>query len=99
MQKQSPRGVLPEEGVLRMCCEFSGVYLCVGVILIKLQSGFVDVALLHCSPVGLFHVCGAFSLENTSGGLLLNRDNLYTIFNLFFLINYTFDDFKVSVLL
>ena len=76
MQKQSLRGVLPEEGDLRMCYEFLGAYLCVGVIFIKLQNGFVDVALLHCSPVGLLHVCGASSLENTYGGLPLNRDNL-----------------------
>ena len=76
MQKLSPRGVLPEEGVLRVCGEFSGAYLCVGLILIKLQSGFVEIAFLHCcSPVGLLHVCGASSLGNTSGGLLLNRDN------------------------
>ena len=76
MQKQSPRSVFPEEGVLRMCCKFSGVFLCVGVILIKLQSGFVEIALLRCcSPVGLLHVLGVFFLENTSGRLFLNGDN------------------------
>ena len=76
MKKQSPRGVLPEEGVLRMCCEFSRAHLCVGVILIKLQTGFVEIALLHCcSPVGLLHVCEASFLEKTSAGLLLNKDN------------------------
>ena len=75
MQKQTSRGFLPEEGILRMCCKFSGAYLCVGVILIRLQSGS-EIALLRCcSPVGLLHVWGPFSLENTSGGLLLNRDN------------------------
>ena len=76
MQKQSPRGLLPEGGGLLMCCGFSGAYLCVGVVLIKLQSGFVEIALLRCcSPVGLLHVWGASFLENTSGGLLLNGDN------------------------
>ena len=76
MQNQFPRAVLPEEGVLRMCCEFSAVYPCVGVISIKLRSGFVDIALLHCcSPVGWLHVCRASFLENTSGGLLLNKHN------------------------
>ena len=75
MQKQFPRGALPEEGILQMCCEFSGVYLCMGVISIKLQNGFVEMALLHCSPVGLLHVCRAYFLKNTSGGLLLNKDN------------------------
>ena len=70
MQKQSPRGVLWEQGVLRMLGIFGAV------ILIKLQSGFFGIALLHyCSPVGLLHVCGASFLENTSGGLLLNEDN------------------------
>ena len=64
MQKQSPR-----VGV------FSWAYLCVRVILIKLQNGFVDVALLHFSPVGLLHIYGESSLEITYGGLLLNRDN------------------------
>ena len=69
-------GVLREGGVLQMCCGFSGAYLCMDVILIKLQSGFVEIALLRwCTPVGLLHVWGASSLENTFGGLLLNGDN------------------------
>ena len=76
MQKQFPGGVLPEEGVLWMCWGFSRVCLCVGVILIKWQSGFVEIPLLHCcSPVGLLHACGASFLENTSGGMLLSEDN------------------------
>ena len=75
-KKQSHRGVLPEEGVLRMCCRFSGAYLCVDVVLTMLQSDFVEIALLYCcSPVGLLHICRASFLENTSGGLLLNKDN------------------------
>ena len=46
-----------------------------GVISIKLQSGFVKVAFLHCcSPVGF--LCRASFLQNTSGGLLLNKHNL-----------------------
>ena len=81
MQKQPPRGVLPEGGVLQMCCGFSGAYRCMDVILIKLQSGIAEMALLRCcSPVGLLHVWGASFLENTSGGLLLNGDNI--IYNL-----------------
>ena len=60
MQKQSPRGVLPEEGVLQMCCGFSGAYQCVGMFLIKLQSSFVEIALLYCfSLLGFLHVCRA----------------------------------------
>ena len=59
-----------------MCCEFLGAYMCVRVILIKLQSNSAELGLLHCcSPVGLLHVCRASSLENTSGRLILNKDN------------------------
>ena len=43
-----------------------------GVISVKLQSDVVGIALLcGCSAVGLLYVCRASSLENTSGGLLL----------------------------
>ena len=85
MQKQSRRGVFPEEGVLRMCFEFSWAYLYMGVILINLQSGFVVIALLHCcSPVGLLHVCRVSFLENTSGGLPLNKDNFICNFEFIF---------------
>ena len=67
-----------------MYCDFSGrrggeegeEYQCLGVNLTKLQSGFVEIALMRCcSPVGLLHVWGVSSLENTSGGLLLNGYN------------------------
>ena len=47
-----------------------------GVISIKLQSGFVEIALLRgCLPVGLLRVCGASFLEKTSEGLLVKTDN------------------------
>ena len=47
-----------------------------GVISIKLQSGFVGIALLRVSsPVGSRRICTVSFLENTSGGLLLNMDN------------------------
>ena len=76
MQKESPRVVLPKEGNLQMCCEYSGSYLCVCVILIKLQKGFAEFALLHYySPVSLLHVCRGSSLQNTSGVLLLSKYN------------------------
>ena len=59
MQKQPLRGVLLEQGVLQMCCGFLQAYLWMSVILIKLQSDFVEIALLcWCSPVGLLHVWG-----------------------------------------
>ena len=60
----------------RCVTNFRGTYLCVGVISTKLQSGFVEMTLLRCcSPVVLLHVWGASSLENTCGGLLLNKDS------------------------
>ena len=69
------------------------------VISIKLESGIVEIGLLQeYSPVALIHVCGASFLENTSGGLLPNTDILNVIFSLFFLIYYTFENFKGSVL-
>ena len=82
-----------------MCLGFSGAYLCMGVILIKLRGGFFEIALLcWCSPVGLLHVWGYLpwrKLEDCFRTEII----LYTIFNLFFLIKYTFEDFKISVLL
>ena len=52
--------------------------LCVDVISIKLQSAFVEIALLnYCFPVSSFHVCSSFHvffLESSSGGLLMNKD-------------------------
>ena len=50
------------------------------VISIKLQSDFVEIALLRVSsPVGSLRFCIVSLLENTSGGLLLNID--YFIYN------------------
>ena len=47
-----------------------------GVISIKLQSGFVGMTILGvCSPVGWLCICRVPLLENTSGGLLLSMDN------------------------
>ena len=42
------------------------IYIYFIYIYIKLQSGFVEISLLHCcSPVGLLHVCRASVLDNT----------------------------------
>ena len=47
--RSSPSEVFSQRRVFCRCAvNFRGVCLCVGVILIKLQSGFVAVALLHC---------------------------------------------------
>ena len=43
------------------------------MILIKLQSNFIENALLHrCSPVNLLHICRTPFLKNNSEGILLN---------------------------
>ena len=69
MQKQSPRGVLQEGGSADVLRTFGGVSVH--------GCDFNKVAkrLRWCSPVGLLHAWGASSLDNASGGLLLNGDN------------------------
>ena len=66
---------------MQLCCKFPGMHPCVGVVSIKLQSRFVEMALLHgCFGVGLFHVCKKSISENTSRGLLLNTGNIMYVF-------------------
>ena len=66
----------PEERCFAGVMWILGAHPCMGVISIKLQSGFVEIAFLRvCSPVGSFRICTVFLLENTSGGLLLNIDS------------------------
>ena len=67
--QRSPRGVLLKGGVPQMSCGFLGLF-CAWVIVIKLQSRFVGIALL----LVLLCVCVMFA-EHLSGGLLLNEDN------------------------
>ena len=74
--------------------------MCMGVILIKLQSGFVQIVLLcWCSPVRLLHFWGHLPWRTPLEDCFWMEIILYAIFNLFFLIKYTFEDFKISVLL
>ena len=57
MQKQSARAVLLKQGFLWISCKFLGSNLCVGVLLITLQSGFVEIVLPHsCSSVAFLHI-------------------------------------------
>ena len=104
MQKQSsPPDVFSQrEGILKMCWWFSGAFLSTGVILIMLQSGFVEIVLLRwCPPVvslpvwGRGHLFWRTALEDC----FLTEMILYTIFNLFFLMKYTFEDFSSFVIL
>ena len=56
------------KGALKICCKFTGVHQCRSVILIKLQSNFIEMTLWHgCSPVKLLT---SFP-RNASGWLLL----------------------------
>ena len=65
IENQSPRGVLPEDSVLRVGCKFSGAHPCLVAISIKLQSSFVEIALLHgCFPRGCFVFVGHLSGEH-----------------------------------
>ena len=90
--------VLEMEHVLKM--GFPGAYLCMGVILMKLQSDFVEIAILcWCSPVGLLHVWEHHPWRTPLEDCFWTDIILYSVFNLFFLMKYTFENFKISVLL
>ena len=71
VQEQPSRGVL-RKGVLKIFSKFTGEHPCQSVISIKLQSNFIEIALLHgCSPVNLQHFFRAPFYKNTYGRLLL----------------------------
>ena len=58
--------------VLKICSKFTGKHPCRSVVLIKLQSSFIEIALRHwCSPVNLLRIFRTFFAKNTSGWLLL----------------------------
>ena len=60
------------KGVPEICAKFTGAHACRGVILIKLQSNFIEIALRHgCSPVNLLHIFRTPFPRNTSEWLLL----------------------------
>ena len=57
---------------LKICSKFSGEHPRRSAISIKLQSNFIEIALLHgCSPVHLLHIFRTPFPKNTSGWLLL----------------------------
>ena len=61
------------KSVLEKCNKFTGEHPCQSVILIKLQSNFTEIALLHgCSPVNLLYILRTPFLKNTFGWLLLS---------------------------
>ena len=56
------------KGVLKICNLFTVEHLCRSVILIKLQSNFIEIALRHgCSHVNLLHIFRTPFPKNTSG--------------------------------
>ena len=63
--------VFLRKGVLKICSKFRGEYACRGVISIKLQINFIEIALRHVySPVNLLHIFRTPFPRNTSGWLL-----------------------------
>ena len=75
MQNQSSRGVLPKGDVLQMCWGFPGAYVhgCdFNKVAKRLCRDCASVLVFSC---GFTSFLGTSSLENTSGGLLLNGDN------------------------
>ena len=57
---------------MKICSKITGEHPCRSVILIKLQSNFIEITLRHgCSPVNLLHIFRTPSPRNTSEWLLL----------------------------
>ena len=65
--------VFQRRGLLKICSKYNGEHPCRSVILIKMQSNFIEITLRHeCSPINLLHIFRGPSLKNTSGWLLFN---------------------------
>ena len=100
MQKQLFGSSVPEEAVLWMCCGFPGAYLCVGGCDFNEVAKRLLLRLRFCIDVFLW-VCFMF-VEHLSWRAPLEdcfwmKIVLYTLLNLFLLIKYAFENFKVSV--
>ena len=71
----SPPDVFLLKGVLKICSKFTGEHPCRSVFSIKLQSNFIENTLRHgCSPVNLLHIFRTPFPNNTSEGLLLDKN-------------------------
>ena len=78
--KQPSRRV--RKTVLKMCSKFTREHPCRSVILVKLQSNFIEITLRHgCSPVNLLHIFRTHFLKKTSGRLLL-KESIRTIMSM-----------------
>ena len=81
--RSSPPEVFLEEGVLKVCSKFTEEHPCRSVILIKLQSNFIEIALRHgCFSVNLLHIFTTPFPKNTTAGLLLIIATLIWLKNL-----------------
>ena len=70
--RSSPPEVFLGKGILKICSKFTGEHPHQSVILIKLQSSFLEITLRHeCSPVNLLHIFRTTFYKNNSWGLLL----------------------------
>ena len=64
--------VFLEKGVMKICSRFTGEHPCRSVILIKLQSNFIEIAFRReCSPAYLLHIFRTPFPKKTSGRLRL----------------------------
>ena len=74
--RSSPPEVFLGKGFLKIWSKFAGENPCKRMISIKKLCNFIEITLRHgYSPVNLLHIFRTPFLKNTSGGLLLNRDN------------------------
>ena len=70
--KSSPPEVFLGKKFLKICTIFTGEHPYRSVILINLQSSFIEITLRHvCSPVNLLNFSRTSFPKNTSGRLLL----------------------------
>ena len=71
MDRSSSPEVFLGKRVLKICSKFTGEHPCRSVILIKLQSNFIEITLRHgCPPVNLLHIFRTPFPENTLEGCL-----------------------------
>ena len=67
--------VFLEKGVLKICSKFAREHLYWSAISIKFQRNFIEITYWHgCSPVNLLHIFRNPFLKNTSGWLLLKKE-------------------------
>ena len=79
MNRSSPSEVLLRKRVLKICSKFTGQHPRRSVISIKLLCNFIEIALWHrCCPVNLLYIFRTLFPKNTSGGLLLNEEQIQT---------------------